>query len=221
MKQCSWNIRAEIDVRYLYTYFGQASRGNHEDSRGSISPAETWDPRRVTRGQEPVAESSLTPSHSLSYASAQATGEYGRARCRFSEFTLSPQRRLLVRAGRELPLIHRYFVNLDDALNAGSDQDNAHAPAAHAPPEAVFRRVPCTFAAQTAKFGARASATPPLGNAIGKTIEMPPRFHRPQLSCREEPVPKSVPDTQPAQPLGALLFTSWRRLRRPYRRCVP
>jgi DNA-binding winged helix-turn-helix (wHTH) protein len=30
-------------------------------------------------------------------------------RYRFSEFTLSPQRRLLVRAGREVPLIPRYF----------------------------------------------------------------------------------------------------------------
>src|SRR5215203_3291346 len=30
-------------------------------------------------------------------------------RYRFSEFTLSPQRRLLVREGREVPLIPRYF----------------------------------------------------------------------------------------------------------------
>ena len=30
-------------------------------------------------------------------------------RYRFSEFTLSPQRRLIVRDGREVPLIPRYF----------------------------------------------------------------------------------------------------------------
>jgi DNA-binding winged helix-turn-helix (wHTH) protein len=50
----------------------------------------------------------LIPSPGLR-SSGRSTGTYGVARYRFSEFTLSPQRRLLVQNGREVPLIPRYF----------------------------------------------------------------------------------------------------------------